>query len=202
MKITPLEIKRQEFGKSFRGYSSDEVRTYLEMVAEEFENLLKKNLELEESISSLKTRLSDYTRIEGVLQDTLVTTQKSAEEYKTAAEQKARAMIDEARVSADRILASAQERLLSIQREIADLRHQREAFIANFKSLIETQRTLLENLQNAGETKSTFRPVRMKPEMSDEDLEKVVSEFERQLPEGESQENTDRIDNPPGGETG
>ncbi len=202
MKITPLEIKRQEFGKGLRGYSTDEVRTYLEMVAEEFENLLKKNLELDERISSLETRLSDYTRIEGVLQDTLVTTQKSAEEFKTAAEKKAKAVIDDARVSADRILASAQERLLSIQREIADLRHQREAFIANFKSLIETQKTLLENLQNAGEAKSMYRPVKMKPEMSDEDLEKVVSEFERQLPERESQENTGRIDDSSGGETG
>jgi cell division initiation protein len=202
MKITPLEIKRQEFGKAFRGYSANEVRTYLEMVAEEFENLLKKNLELEESISSLKNRLSDYTRIEGVLQDTLVTTQKSAEEYKTAAEKKAKSVIDEARVSADRILASAQERLLKIQREIADLRHQREAFIANFKSLIETQKTLLESLQKAGDTKSIFRPVKMKPEMSDEDLEKVVSEFERQLPEGETQEHKGPIDNQSGGDHG
>jgi cell division initiation protein len=201
MKITPLEIKRQEFAKAMRGYSADEVRSYLEMVSQEFENLLKKNLELEESIVSLKNRLSDYTKIEGVLQETLVTTQKSAEEYKAAAEQKSRAMVDQARVSADRILASAQERLLNIQRDIADLRHQREAFIANFRSLIETQKTLLENLQKAAETKSTFTPVKMKPEMSDEDLEKVVSEFERQLPETESQENSGRIDNPSGGET-
>lgn len=202
MKITPLEIKRQEFAKAMRGYSADEVRSYLEMVAQEFENILKKNLELEENIASLKNRLSDYTRIEGVLQDTLVTTQKSAEEYKTAAEQKAKAMVDEARVSADRILASAQERLLTIQREFADLRHQREAFIANFRSMIETQKSLLESLQNSGEARGTFRPVKMKPEMSDEELEKVASEFESQLPEGESQENPGRMDNPSGGETG
>lgn len=202
MKITPLEIKRQEFARALRGYSQEEVRSYLQMVAEEFENALKKNLELEESISSLKSRLSDYTRIEGVLQNTLVTTQKSAEEYRTAAEQKAKAMVDEARVSADRILASAQERLLSIQREIADLRHQRQAFIVNFKSLIETQKTLLENLQNAGEARTAFRPVKMKPDMSDEDLEKVVSEFERQLPEGGTGEPENRNDNELRGDAG
>lgn len=202
MKITPLEIKRQEFGKSMRGYSADEVRSYLKMVAEEYESLLKKNLELEESIASLKTRLSDYTRIEGVLQDTLVTTQKSADEFKTAAEKKAKAMVDEARVIADRILAGAQERLLNIQREIADLKHQREAFIANFRSLIETQKALLENMQSAGNANGGFRPVKMKPEMSDEDLEKVVSEFERQLPPEKSEEEKGNVGDPSAGEIG
>jgi cell division septum initiation protein DivIVA len=109
-------------------------------------------------------------------------------------------VVDEARVSADRILAGAQERLLNIQREIADLRHQRGAFIANFKSLIETQKALLENLQSAGEQKRSFRPLKMKPDMSDEDLEKVVSEFERQLPSEESQQEKGNVDESSGGE--
>lgn len=181
MKITPLEIKKQEFGKAFRGYSSDEVHSYLEMIAEELENALKGNLELEEKVTSLKEKLANYTRIETVLQDTLMTTQKSAEEIKTIAEQKAKSITDGARVRADRILADANERLLKIQREVADLKHQREAFIVSFKSLLETQRALLENIDRGANSKRDYSPVRMKADLSEDQLEKVVNEFEEQL---------------------
>ena len=181
MKITPLEIKKQEFGRVFRGYSPDEVHSYLEMVAEELEDALKKNLELEENLSSLKDKLTNYTRIENVLQDTLVTTQKSAEEVKAVAEQKAKLITDEARVRAERILVEANERLLEIQREIADLKHQRYAFIINFKSLLETQRALLENIDKSANSKGDYSPVKMKADLNDDELEKVVSEFEEKL---------------------
>lgn len=181
MKITPLEIKKQEFGKAFRGYSSEEVHSYLEMIAEELENAFKENLELEEKVASLKEKLANYTRIETVLQDTLMTTQKSAEEIKTTAEQKAKVITDGARVRADRILADANERLLEIQREVADLKHQREAFIVSFRSLLETQRALLENIDRGANSKRDYFPVRMKADLSEDQLEKVVSEFEEQL---------------------
>jgi cell division initiation protein len=151
------------------------------MIAEELENALKENLELEEKVTSLKDKLANYTRIETVLQDTLMTTQKSAEEIKTTAEQKAKVITDGARVRADRILADANERLLEIQREIADLKHQREAFIVSFRSLLETQRALLENIDRGANSKRNYSPVRMKADLSEDQLEKVVSEFEEQL---------------------
>lgn len=185
MKITPLEIKKQEFGKAFRGYSPDEVHSYLEMVAEELEDALKKNLELEESLSSLKDKLTNYTRIETVLQDTLMTTQKSAEEIKAVAEQKAKSITDGARVRADRILVEANERLLVIRREIADLKHQREAFIVSFKSLLETQRALMENIDKEAKRERDYSPVKMKADLSEDQLEKVVNEFKEQLSHSE-----------------
>ncbi len=186
MKITPLEIKKQEFGRAFRGYSPDEVHSYLEMVAEELEDALKKNLELEESLSSLKDKLTNYTRIETVLQDTLMTTQKSAEEIKAVAEQKAKSITDGARVKADRILVEANERLLVIRREIADLKHQREAFIVSFKSLLETQHALMENIEKEAKGERDYSPVKMKADLSEDQLEKVVNEFKEQLSHSEA----------------
>lgn len=185
MKITPLEIKKQEFGRAFRGYSPDEVHSYLEMVAEELEDALKKNLELEENLSSLKDKLTNYTRIETVLQDTLMTTQKSAEEIKAVAEQKAKSITDGARVRADRILVEANERLLEIQREIADLKHQRDAFIVSFKSLLETQRALMENIDKEAKGERDYSPAKMKADLSEDQLEKVVNEFKEQLSHSE-----------------
>lgn len=187
MKITPLEIKKQEFGKKFRGYSPEEVETFLEMIAGEFEESLKKNLELEEKITALEGRLSGYTKLENVLQDTLVTTQKSAEEVRASADRRAKVVIDEARVSADKMLAEAKADLLSIQRQIDDLKHQRDSFIVSFQSLLDTQHAMLEIIQKKNKDLSEFVPVRMRSDLSDADLEQVVADFEREIKSKESE---------------
>ena len=198
MKITPLDIKKQEFGTKFRGYSTEEVNSYLQMVAEEFEETLRKNLEFEEKMSSLEGRLSSYTKLENILQDTLVTSQKSAEELKSSAEQKAKTITDEARVKADRLLSDARSELTDIRREIEDLRHQRDGFVISFKSLLETQHAMLEIIRKKGEKGSEFSPIRMRADLSDDDLERVVSEFEKELDGDEAESGNG--DNSPDGE--
>jgi cell division initiation protein len=46
MKLTPLDIRKQEFRKTLRGFDPIEVQTFLEMVGEEYEQLLEKNKQL------------------------------------------------------------------------------------------------------------------------------------------------------------
>ena len=198
MKITPLDIKKQEFARKFRGYSADEVDSYLRMVAEEFEETLRKNLELEEKISSLETRLSSYTKLENVLQDTLVTSQKSADDLRATAELRARAITDEARVSAERMMSDARSKLVDVRREIEDLKHQRDAFVVNFKSLLETQHAMLEIIRKKGEKGVEFSPVKMRSDLSDEDMSRVASEFEKELTAKDAE--SDNINNVPGAE--
>lgn len=191
MKITPLDIKKQEFGRKFRGYVPEEVQSYLDMLAGEFEDLLKKNLEYEEEISSLENKLANYTKLENVLQDTLVTTQKSAEDLKSAAEKKAGAIIDEARITAEKMLLDARADLLNIQREIEDLKHQRDSFIISFKSLLDTQQSMLEILEKKGKGKTEFETIKMRTDLSDADLERVVDEFQKELTRNDRENSRD-----------
>lgn len=180
MKLSPLDIKKQEFGKKFRGYSRDEVISFLDMVADEMQDLLKKNLELDTKVKALEEKLANYTKIENVLQDTLLTTQKSAEETKSSAEIKAKNIIDEARVGAERIMADAREELLNVQRDIEDLKNQKDSFVVNFKSLLATQRSLLELVEKRDLEKKGFLRIKMKPDLTEEDLQRVVDDFEKQ----------------------
>ncbi len=53
MKITPLEIKRQEFKKTMRGYDTIEVETFLEMVSNEMEELIHENRDQKDKIIEL-----------------------------------------------------------------------------------------------------------------------------------------------------
>jgi DivIVA domain-containing protein len=48
LRLTPLDIKKQEFKRSMRGYDPEEVNAFLEMVAEEFEALHREKNRLED----------------------------------------------------------------------------------------------------------------------------------------------------------
>jgi cell division initiation protein len=185
VKISPLDIKRQEFAVKFRGYSPDEVHAYLEMVAAELEDVSRRNLELEQKVNALEERVASYTRMETLLKETLVNTQRTAEETKAMAEKKAEALINDARLKVDKLQAETRERLVNIQREITDLKNQRDSFIVSFKSLLETQSALLEQIERREMTRqeqaTEYTPIRKKADLSDEELDKVVDEFERKL---------------------
>jgi len=191
MKISPLDIKKQEFANKFKGYDPDEVDSYLQMVADEMEALIKKNNELSGKIEILDGKLSNYTKIEDVLQDTLLNTQKSAEETKTLAEEKANSIIDEAELRADKILAEARQKLIEIQTEITELRNQKDIFIVNFKSLISTQRTLLDLVENRSNKGESITRVKMKADLSNEELDRVVNEFASEVGLNEQEKPTD-----------
>jgi len=181
VKISPLDIKKQEFAVKFRGYNPDEVHAYLEMVASELEDTLKKNLELDQKITMLEERLASYTRMETILQETLLTTQRTAEETKASAEKKAQSLVIEAQLNAQRVTNEANEKLMAVQREIADLANQRDSFSVSFRSLLETQLSLLELLDKKRDTQTEIAPIRKKADMTDAELEQIVDEFERKL---------------------
>jgi cell division initiation protein len=181
VKISPLDIKKQEFAVKFRGYSPDEVHSYLEMIALELEDALRKNLEHEQKITGLEERLASYARMENILQETLLSTQRSAEETKAMAEKKAEAVISEAKSTAQKITNENNEKLVKVQREIADLANQRDMFIISLRSLLESQTALIDLMEKRQLGKEEIAPMKRKADLSNEELEEIVDEFERKL---------------------
>jgi cell division initiation protein len=182
VKISPLDIKKQEFAVKFRGYSPDEVHAYLDMISVELEEALRKNLELEQKVASQQERLTSYSRMETVLHETLVTTQKAAEETKASAERKAETIVAEANLDAQKIASETNEKLMRVQREIVDLSNQKETLLVSFRSLLETQLALLESIEKRQtKTAEEYVPRKKKSDLSDDELEAIVDEFERKL---------------------
>ena len=179
MKITPLDIKKQEFETKFRGFEKTEVISFLEMISEEMENLLRENMELKEKLQRESDKLVSYTKIESALQSTLVATQESTEQMKAAAQEKADLVIREANIKADKIVESNYEKIAELRREFSEMRNQRAAFLVNFRSLLESQLKLLEMIEKQSTTTKKTIVMKKKAEMSDKDVDKVVEEFER-----------------------
>ncbi|KPJ72765.1 hypothetical protein AMJ52_05255 [candidate division TA06 bacterium DG_78] len=147
MPITPLEIRKQEFRKTLRGYDTHEVRSFLEMVSSEIEDLLRENASLNEKVKDMDSQIEDYRRMEKILQDTLTTTQKAADELKSGAKKEAETIIANAKVEAQRFLRDAQSELAKIKEETKMVEHQKLLLVSEFRGLLESYLRLLERLE-------------------------------------------------------
>jgi cell division initiation protein len=144
MRITPLDIQQKQFPVKFRGFDEEEVDSFLELVREEMEELLRDNASLREEVKRLEKQLKEYKNIETTLRDTLVATQQMVEEYKTNAKKDAELIKKEAELRADEILKEAQERVIKIHEDIADLKGVRRHFKEELRRLIENHLGMLD----------------------------------------------------------
>jgi cell division initiation protein len=185
MRITPLDIKKQEFQTKMRGFDKTEVVSFLEVVSEEMEELVRENLELKEKMQRAADKLANYSKIESALQNTLVASQESAEQMKAVAEEKAELIIREANSQAEKIVDDAYEKLSELRREHISLKNQRAAFLVNFRSLLESQLKLLELMEKQAEDRPRVLTLRKKAEISENEVDRVVEEFKRETASGQ-----------------
>lgn len=144
MRITPLDIQQKQFKVKFRGFDMEEVFSFLELIREELEELLKENSMLKEKVAILEAQLDEYKKIEQSIRDTLMTAQKLVDEYQRNAKKEAELIIKEAELKAENIIKEAQEKVVKIHEDIVDLKGIRRHFKEEIKRLIESHLRMLE----------------------------------------------------------
>jgi len=145
MKLTPLDIRKQPFPRVlYRGFDPDAVNSFLEHVANDFQEIVSQNNEFATKVKALEQQLESYTKIEKVLNETLLTAQRSSDEAKVNAQKEAELIIKDAHIRADRYEAEARRRVDLLENEIISIRNQRDSFLARFSAMLTTQLNLLE----------------------------------------------------------
>ncbi len=147
MKLTPLDIKKQEFKRIIRGFDPLEVETFLEMVANEYEALLNEKDQLKSEALILRTQVKDYQQVEQTLKETLMNAQESISRARVNTEKEAGLIIHEAELRAEKILDQARNEVEKIKNDITLLRVQKESFINRLRHLLESQIELIKVLQ-------------------------------------------------------
>jgi cell division initiation protein len=181
MKMSPLEIEQQTFNKAFRGFDPVEVSTYLGMLAGEFESLIAENAELKGKVKELTTRLESYQEMERTLQDTLLATQKTAEEAKRNLQKEADLIIKEAQLRSEEMLEDAKLRLGDLNKQISNLQMSRESCLSEFKALLNAQWHLLENIESGVDhPKGQVTTKRRRARPRGEELEKILDTLEKE----------------------
>jgi cell division initiation protein len=125
--LTPLEIQKQTFSRALKGYSPDDVRAYLHLVAEEIERLLRENDRLGRDVTILREDIEDHTNRERILKDTLLSAQKVAEDLTANARKEAELIVKDAELLADRVVGQAMQRVADLEKTIGELKMERRA---------------------------------------------------------------------------
>lgn len=173
MRVTPLDIRKQEFRKTMRGLDSDEVYAFLNTVADEYEAVLSDNKKLREHIVELEERLKEYKRIETNLRNTLLTAEKLTAEAKENARREAGLILREAEVDAEKAAETIRAHTMQLRREILELKKQKDNYLTRLKTLLDSHRRVLEGFEE--DFSQVDREIEIIGRKVDEDTKKAVS---------------------------
>ena len=144
MRISPQDIRQQQFSqKMFKGYQPHEVDAFLDDVAEDYESLLKELALLKEQLAAREERDRGVTDRERMLQDTLVTTQRLAEEMKAAARRDAELVVREAELRGEKLLEESRAEEARIRADIHGLKRLRRQLAADLDATLDRYHRLL-----------------------------------------------------------
>lgn len=156
MNLTPMDIQRHPFQRKLRGFDPDEVRAYLNLVAEEVAGLLQQHAALKQENETHRLLLEEHRQREAILKNTLLLAQRVSEEVKEAARKQSEATMREAELRADRLVELAQSRAHEVERGILDLRAQRKGVRDDLRALIGRVTQILD-LQEEAEVEDNLR---------------------------------------------
>ncbi len=163
MKISPMDLQRQTFAQKLRGFDPAEVRTYLNIVAEEVAALQRERDGLDQEVQSLRALVDEHRQRETILKNTLLTAQRLSEEIKDAARKQSESVVKEAEMQADRLIELAQSRAQEVERGILDLRAHRSSLRTDVRALI-TRLTHILDLQEEAEVEDNLRFLKRREE--------------------------------------
>jgi cell division initiation protein len=142
--LTPLEVKKQEFDKVFRGYDPVAVDAFLELVSEEMAALVMRVNGLEERLLAVQSTVDDYRQMEQALKDTMANAQRQADEAREAATREGELLKREAKLESDRLVAEAERRKASLEQRIEEMEGSEREFLRRLKAFLDEHRRTLE----------------------------------------------------------
>jgi cell division initiation protein len=130
-------IRKKEFHIVFKGYKPEEVDKFLDILSVEFDRLLKRNRELQDSLDKLKfENTEEDTDIKKVIQDALISAHKVAEDIKAQAKKEADSIIDQRKAVEDRSLHDLQMKKLEMEESLIVLQGKYDDFKNRIKKTI------------------------------------------------------------------
>ena len=89
MALTPLDIHNKEFHVKLRGYDQDEVNDFLDQIIKDYENTLKENDRLADSLQQNKEKLKYFNDLKDSLNQSIIVAQEAADKVKANSQKEA-----------------------------------------------------------------------------------------------------------------
>ncbi|HEX8946027.1 MAG TPA: DivIVA domain-containing protein [Gemmatimonadaceae bacterium] len=148
--LTPLDVRRYDFGKAMRGYDPERVNQFREQVAEELERLGRLNQDLDAKAKGFHEQLRAFRERDKAINEALVSAQQLRGEIREQAEKEAQLILREARADGERILEDARAEIRRLEDQIVSLDRSRRAYLAQVRLLIERQLSEITAAEQSG----------------------------------------------------
>jgi DivIVA domain-containing protein len=137
--LTPLDIRKQEFRKTLRGYDTLGVEDFRIRVADALERAIRERQVLEERLAALSEQLRVFREREKAMNEALVAAQQLRQETRVASEREGQVIVREAQAEAKRLLDEAKNAESAVQARLAETERQFQQYVGGFRALLERQ---------------------------------------------------------------
>ena len=148
--LTPLDVRRYDFGSALRGYDKTRVDQFREQVAEELDRLTRINQELDGKAKGFHEQLRAFRERDKALNDALVSAQQLRAEIREQAERESQLILREARAEGDRMLEATRTEIRRLAEQIEQLDRVRRAYLSQLRAMIERQLSEIGAAEAAG----------------------------------------------------
>ncbi len=135
-RLTPADMRAQEFGRSLFGYGVAAVEDFRARVAEEMERLVRERAMLEERLQNLREQLKAYREQEKALNDAVLLAQQVRADTEQSAKQQSDLVIREAGARAEQMVAEARTAEGQVRRDIEEAQRLFSGYLAAFRQLL------------------------------------------------------------------
>ena len=135
--ITPMDVRKRTFNLRLRGLDRNEVTQYLDVVADDLEELMRTLDELERDNSRLKDEVARHRETETMLKETLLMAQRNAEALRADSEREADRILAEANRQGEKLVQQALEKAAEKEKRIRELRVERKNFHLKLQGMLD-----------------------------------------------------------------
>ena len=147
--LTPLDIRRYDFGSALRGYDKARVDEFRDQVAAEVEYLLKQCQELENKAKGFHEQLRAFRERDKALNEALISAQQLRGEIREQADREAQLILREAKAEGEKIVEEARSEVRKVQTELDALVRTRRAFFVQLRAVAQRQLAEIETLEGS-----------------------------------------------------
>jgi len=147
--LTPLDVRRYDFGKALRGYNPERVEQFREQVIEELERLTRTSLDLEQKAKGFHEQLRAFRERDKALNDALVSAQQLRSEIRESSEREAALIVREARAEAERQVDEARNEIRKLEVHLQELERARRSHLTQLRVAVERQLAEITAAENA-----------------------------------------------------
>ncbi len=147
MRLTPIQIRKQEFAKKMRGLDPEEVEAFLTTIASDFEELVKENMELRAQKTVLAEELQNYRKLEDSLRSLVTQAERAASESTESLRRTSMIVEHEAEVKAQQILNEATQEMVRAKSKLAEVKNLRDSIAKTIRTVLTAQLDMLNTLE-------------------------------------------------------